>query len=101
MSNSHKSKQKGLVPAYGPRFAQVSLTPVPLRGHAATGHPWPDRSSPGIHAGRPTPQNLHSASRKGRQIKIKIQITSRSKADQMLAYALVAADEERSLRSSA
>ncbi|MFK7607059.1 MULTISPECIES: hypothetical protein [unclassified Pseudomonas] len=30
--------------------------------------------SPGIHAGRPTPRNLHSASRTGRQIKIKSQI---------------------------
>ena len=58
-----------IAPAYGPRFAQVSLTPVPLRGHAATGHPWPDRSSPGIHAGRPTAQNFLSASREGRQIK--------------------------------
>ena len=65
LSNSHKSKQKGLAPAYGPRCAQVPLAPVPLRGHAATGHPWPDRSSPGIHAGRRTPQNLHSASRRG------------------------------------
>ena len=46
LSNSHKSKQKGLAPAYGPRFAQVSLTPVPLRGHAVTGHPWPNTALP-------------------------------------------------------
>ena len=60
-----QSNQNASAPAYGPRCAQVPLAPVPLRGHAATGHPWPDRSSPGIHAGRPTPQNLHSASRRG------------------------------------
>ena len=41
-----KSKQKVLAPAYGPRFAQVSLTPVPLRGHAVTGHPWPNTALP-------------------------------------------------------
>ena len=46
MSNSHKSTQKGLAPAYGPRCAQVSLTPVPLRGHAVTGHPWPNTALP-------------------------------------------------------
>ena len=46
LSNSHKSKQKGLAPAYGPRFAQVSLAPVPLRGHAVTGHPWPNTALP-------------------------------------------------------
>ena len=36
----------GLAPAYGPRCAQVSLTPVPLRGHAVTGHPWPNTALP-------------------------------------------------------
>ena len=46
LSNSHKSTQKGLAPAYGPRFAQVSLTPALLRGHAATGHPWPIAALP-------------------------------------------------------
>ncbi|MCH4883474.1 hypothetical protein EQV96_10800 [Pseudomonas sp. TMW22080] len=34
------------------------------------------RGSPGIHAGRPTAQNLHSACRWGQQIKIKSQIKS-------------------------
>ena len=53
LSNSHKSKQKGLAPAYGPRFAQVSLVPVPLRGHAVTGHPWPSTALPASMPGGP------------------------------------------------
>ena len=35
-----------IAPAYGPRCAQVSLAPVPLRGHAVTGHPWPNTALP-------------------------------------------------------
>ena len=47
--------------------------------------------SPGIHAGRPTPRHLHSASRRGGRSRSK----TRSQADQKLAYALVAAAEAR------
>ena len=47
--------------------------------------------SPGIHAGRPTTRNLHSASRRGGRSRSK----TRSQADQKLAYALVAAAEAR------
>ena len=43
----------GLAPAYGPRCAQVSLTPVPLRGHAVTGHPWPITALPASMPGEP------------------------------------------------
>ncbi len=41
-----QSNQNASAPAYGPRFAQVSLAPVPLRGHAVTGHPWPNTALP-------------------------------------------------------
>ena len=41
-----KKYPKRLAPAYGLRCAQVSLAPVPLRGHAVTGHPWPNTALP-------------------------------------------------------
>ena len=41
-----QSNQNASAPAYGPRCAQVSLAPVPLRGHAVTGHPWPNTALP-------------------------------------------------------
>ena len=59
---------------------RTALAPVPLRGHAATGHPWPDRSSPGIHAGRPTPRNLLSASRRGGRSRSRSRSKAKSKA---------------------
>ena len=48
-----KKYPKRLAPAYGPRFAQVSLVPVPLRGHAVTGHPWPITALPASMPGEP------------------------------------------------
>jgi hypothetical protein len=48
-----KKYPKRLAPAYGPRFAQVSLVPVPLRGHAVTGHPWPITALPASMPGDP------------------------------------------------
>ena len=64
-----QKEPKGPRPIVRPSLRSGSLAPVLLRGHAATGHPWPRRGSPGIHAGRPTPQHLLSASREGWQIK--------------------------------
>ena len=61
-------------------FAPVSVRPslrssVPRSGPAPRarrdGPSLAQHGSPGIHAGRPTPQNLPSASREGWQIKIK------------------------------
>ena len=46
LSNSHKSKQKGLAPGVRPSLRSGSLLPVPLRGPAATGHPWPIAALP-------------------------------------------------------
>ena len=46
MSNSHKRNQKGLAPGVRPSLRSGSLLPVPLRGHAATGHPWPIAALP-------------------------------------------------------
>ena len=48
-----KKYPKRLAPAYGPRCAQVSLVPVPLRGHAVTGHPWPNTALPASMPGGP------------------------------------------------
>ena len=64
-----QKEPKGPRPIVRPSLRSGSLAPVLLRGHAATGHPWPRRGSPGIHAGRSTPQHLLSASREGWQIK--------------------------------
>ena len=64
-----QKEPKGPRPIVRPSLRSGSLAPDLLRGHAATGHPWPRRGSPGIHAGRPTPQHLLSASREGWQIK--------------------------------
>ena len=58
---------------------------------AAIGPSMAQHGSPGIHAGRPTTRNLHSASRRGGRSRSK----TRSQADQKLAYALVAAAEAR------
>ncbi|PAA08088.1 hypothetical protein CJU78_11865 [Pseudomonas fragi] len=66
--------------ASGLRCAQVPscrLAPWARRHGPSMAH----RGSPGIHAGQPTTQNLLSASRWGRQIKIKSQLKNRSKAD--------------------
>ncbi|PAA22776.1 hypothetical protein CJU73_21290 [Pseudomonas fragi] len=66
-----KGTKKALPLAYGLRCAQVPsrrLAPWARRHGPSLAH----RGSPGIHAGRPTPQNLLSASRWG----------GRSKADQ-------------------
>ena len=46
MSNSHKRNQKGLAPGVRPSLRSGSLLPVPLRGPAATGHPWPIAALP-------------------------------------------------------
>ena len=46
LSNSHKRNQKGLAPGVRPSLRSGSLAPVPLRGHAATGHPWPIAALP-------------------------------------------------------
>ena len=67
-SRRRKSNQKGL-----PRRTAFAALRFPRSGPA----PWArrhgpslaHRGSPGIHAGRPTPQNLLSASRRGGQIK--------------------------------
>ena len=48
-----KKYPKRLAPAYGPRFAQVSLAPVQLRGPAVTGHPWPNTALPASMPGCP------------------------------------------------
>ena len=47
------------------RFPRAGSAPWARRHGPSMAH----RGSPGIHAGRPTAQNLHSASREGRQIK--------------------------------
>ena len=47
------------------RFPRSGSAPWARRHGPSMAH----RGSPGIHAGRPTPQNLLSASREGRQIK--------------------------------
>ena len=88
LSNSHKSKQKGLAPAYGPRFAQVPLTPVPLRGHAVTGHPWPGTALPASMPVNPLRRtSIRPPEGAGRsKAKSKTdqkQIKNRSNADQM------------------
>ena len=50
LSNSHKSKQKVLALPYGrARLGSPgAFTPALLWGHAATGHPWPDRGWLGV-----------------------------------------------------
>ena len=94
LSNSHKSKQKGLAPAYGPRCAQVPLAPVPLRGHAVTGHPWPNTALP---ASMPVDPLRETSTRPPDGAADQDQ-NQDHKQDQMLAYALVAAVEARRLR---
>ena len=59
------------------RFPRSGPAPWARRHGPSMAH----RGSPGIHAGQPTTQNLLSASRWGRQIKIKSQLKNRSKAD--------------------
>ena len=75
-----QKEPKGPCPIVRPSLRSGSLAPAPLRGHAATGHPWPDRSSPGIHAGRPTPRNLLSASRRGGRSRSRSKARSRSRS---------------------
>ena len=62
------------------RFPRSGPAPWARRHGPSMAH----RGSPGIHAGQPTTQNLLSASRWGRQIKIKSQLKNRSKADPKL-----------------
>ena len=93
LSNSHKSKQKGLAPCVRLSLRSSSLAPVPLRGHAVTGHPWPNTALP---ASMPVDPLRRTSSRPPdgaadqdqkpdhKQIKIKIKIKSRSRADQNL-----------------
>ena len=72
-----QAHQKGLPLASGLRCAQVPscrLAPWARRHGPSLAH----RGSPGIHAGRPTPQNLHSASRWGGRSKSKARARSRS-----------------------
>ena len=94
-------------PSVRPSLRSGSLAPVPLRGHAVTGHPWPNTALP---ASMPVDPLRRTSSRPpdgaGR---------SRSKADQKPARRptgrpvgvsvcraiYVAADEERRLRSVA
>ncbi|PAA31852.1 hypothetical protein CJU73_02160 [Pseudomonas fragi] len=57
-----QSNQSAFAPSYGLRSGS---TPWARRDGPSMAH----RGCPGIHAGRPTPQNLLSASREGRQIK--------------------------------
>ena len=96
LSNSHKSKQKGLAPAYGPRFAQVPLAPIPLRGHAVTGHPWPSTALP---ASMPVDPLRETSTRPPDGAADQDQKPDHKQdQNQMLAYALVAAVEARRLR---
>ena len=67
-SRRRKSNQKGLPhrTAFAAlRFPRSGSAPWARRHRPSMAH----RGSPGIHAGRPTPQNLLSASREGGQIK--------------------------------
>ena len=78
-SRRRKSNQKGLPLASGLRCAQVPscrLAPWVRRHGPSMAH----RGSPGIHAGRPTPQNLHSASRWGGRSKSTARARARARS---------------------
>ncbi len=79
-----QSNQNASAPAYGPRCAQVSLTPVPLRGHAVTGHPWPNTALPAsmpVDPLRETSTQPPERAADQDQTPDHKQITSRSQAD--------------------
>ena len=74
-----KVSKKALPLAYGLRCAQVPscrLAPWARRHGPSLAH----RGSPGIHAGRPTAQNLHSASRWGGRSKSTARARARARA---------------------
>ena len=89
LSNSHKRNQKGLAPGVRPSLRSGSLTPVPLRGHAATGHPWPMAALPASMpvdplrrtSSRP-PDGAGRSKSKTRSKTDQKQIKNRSKTDQ-------------------
>ena len=88
LSNSHKSKQKGLAPCVRLSLRSSSLAPVPLRGHAVTGHPWPNTALPASMpvdplrrtSTRPPERGGRSRSKTRSQTDHK-QITNRSQTD--------------------
>ena len=72
-------------PSVRPSLRSGSLAPVPLRGHAVTGHPWPNTALPASMPGGPlrrtSSQPPEGASRSRSKTNQK-QIKSRSKTDQ-------------------